>query len=99
MRAKIHMFMLPFQPVSGDRDACVLVNHLTVCFPDLLSHRPLSQLRGSIGHLMIFKHESNQTTRAQKQQDFQLQWIVIVPGTRKNIPHQEPVTRSEQLSY
>ncbi|XP_068730518.1 uncharacterized protein [Montipora capricornis] len=79
-RGTRELHRIGIQYISGDRDACVLVNHLTVCFPDLLSHRPLSQLSGSIGHLMIFKHEeSNQTTRGQKQQDFQLQWIVIVP--------------------
>ena len=64
------------------------VDHLSVCYPDLLSHHCLSQLCGSIGHLIIFKQNyykgRDQTTSIQDQEHSTLvKWAVIVPGKRQ----------------
>ena len=71
--------------MSDHGDSHVSVNHLSVCYPDLLSHRCSSQLCGSIGHLIVFKQNHykgrDQTKSMQDQEDSALvKWVVIVPG-------------------
>ena len=71
--------------MSDHGDSHVSVNHLSVCYPDLLSHRCSSQLCGSIGHLIVFKQNHykgrDQTKSMQDQEDSTLvKWVVIVPG-------------------
>lgn len=66
--------------ISDHRDFRVSVNCVPACYPDILSQRCSSQLCGSAGQLIVFKHNYHEE-RDQDQDHCTLQkWAVIVPG-------------------
>ena len=71
--------------ISDHGDFRVSVNRLPACYPDIISQRCSGRLCGSVGQLIVFKHnyyeERDQTKPNHGQDSCTLQkWTVIVPG-------------------
>ncbi|XP_067030021.1 uncharacterized protein [Acropora muricata] len=78
-RGKVEVIRVTIQHNSHG-DTSVLMNHLSVCFTDLGSHRRLTQSCWSIGQLIIFKEKNcDQTSTCEEMEHCPLKWVVIVP--------------------